>query len=70
MGGDFWSTPAVLNDDLVDTADVENGQLITPRGVRTRLASRVAQLHHETEGAKEDGGEELTVPSLQEGSCE
>ena len=66
VGGDFRSTPTVPNNNLMDTADVEDGQLITPRGVWTRLAGWMAELDYETEGAKELGGEELTIPSLQE----
>jgi len=60
-----WIATTVSNDGLVDAAEIEDSELITPGGVWTRVASLVTQLHHETEGGKGFGGEILTVPSLQ-----
>ena len=60
-----WSATAVSNDGLVDAAEIEDSELITPGGVRTCVASLVTQLHHEAEGGKGFGGEILTVPLLQ-----
>jgi hypothetical protein len=44
VGGVFWSTSTVSNDDLVDAVDMENGELIAPGGIRACLASSMAQL--------------------------
>ena len=59
-----WIAPTVSNNGLVDAANIESGELITPGGVRTRLASPVTKLHHKAEGGEGFGGKELTVPPL------
>lgn len=49
----------------MDSSKVENGKLITPRGVWAHVAKWVTtQLHNETECAKKLGTEILTIPSL------
>ena len=63
--GVFRSAPAVSNDNLMDATEIEDGELITPGRVRTRLAGTVTELHHEAKGGKGFGREVLTVPSLQ-----
>ena len=65
VGGVFWSTPAVLGNNLVNAADVEKGELITSRGVWAGFAGRMSQLRHKAKGAEEFGGKILAIPSLQ-----
>jgi len=67
IGGILRSTHAVPNNNLMDTAEIENGDLVTPRWIWTLLASSVTQLHHEAKGSEGFGGKVLSVPSLQEG---
>ena len=64
--GVFWSAPAVSNDDLMDAADIKDGELIPPGGVRTRLVGSMPQLYFEAKGSKELSRKVLTVPSLWE----
>lgn len=63
--GVFRSTSAVPNDDLMDTTEIEEGELIAPGRVRARLTNTVTELHYETKGGKGFGRKVLTIPSLQ-----
>ena len=62
--GIFRSAPAVSDDNLMDAAEIEDSELITPGRVWARLASAVTELHHKAEGSEGFGREVLTVPSL------
>ena len=58
-------THTVSNNNLMDTAEIENRELVAPGWVWTNLASPVTKLRHEAEGSERFGGKVLTIPSLQ-----
>jgi len=50
----------------MDAREIEDGELVGPRGIRAFFTNWMAQLHHEAYGTKEHSTEVLTVPLLRE----
>ena len=66
MVGDIpRGTLTVLDDNLVHTSEVKNGELMTPRGMWAYCAKWVmTQLHNEAKCSKKVRTKVLAIPSL------
>ena len=60
-------TCTIANHDLMDTGEVEDGKLVTRRGVWAALANRVTQLEDKAEGGKGLFSKVVPIPPLQIG---
>ena len=65
VGDTPGGTLTVLDDNLVDTSEVKNGELMTPRGLQAYRAKWVTtQLHNEAKCSEKVRTKVLAVPSL------